>query len=124
MGEAGRDQHLVLAVGAEHRGHVPAEGGRALAQVHRDVEDRALDDAHQLVLGEGRDLEVEAAHGPARSRIGVVVLHELERDAGVGEGAPVVGLGEEAAPVLVPHRAHDLDLGNRGRAHLHRVTRG
>jgi hypothetical protein len=53
-----------------------AEGGRALADVHRHIEHRAAHHAHQLALGL-LHLVVQAAQH-ALAGAAVVVLHELE----------------------------------------------
>ena len=61
MAEARGDEELAPVLRRElHRGMV-AEGGRADADVDGDVEDAAAHDAHQLVLGEGRALEMDPA---------------------------------------------------------------
>jgi hypothetical protein len=57
-----------------------AEGGRGLAQVDGHVEDAAAGDPHELALGL-LDLVVQAAQH-ALAGAGVVVLHEVRREAG------------------------------------------
>src|SRR4029079_1580583 len=72
--EALRNPELTAIRGRELAAEPEAEGRRAAANVDRDVEDRALDGAHQLAL-RAPDLGVQAAQdGPFGAR--VVVLHE------------------------------------------------
>ena len=71
--------------------------GELRAQVDRDVEHFAGDDAHELAL-RVLDLVVEAAqHAAPRAR--VVVLHERRVEPGRRERARVPALEEEAALV-------------------------
>ena len=62
VGEALRDEELAVVVLRQLHGHVLAVGRASLADVHRHVEHRAAHAAHQLALGVGRTLEVQAAH--------------------------------------------------------------
>ena len=101
MGEADGDVQLAHALIVELDGLPLAVGGRAPAQVDRDVEDPPARAAHEL--GDAvADLEVHAAHDAARGAR-VVVLHELHlrRHAELAVPLVPVGLGEEAALVAV-----------------------
>src|SRR5437868_8884407 len=96
--ESGRDEDLPEVVRAERRSHPPAEGLRARPDVHRHVEDLALDGADQLSLRLAA-LRVQAAQRPLRgSRL--VVLHEVVRDPALAIFGGVEGLEEEAARVV------------------------
>src|SRR3546814_17112624 len=53
------------------------------------------------------------------SRQGVVVLHEVRRDARRGVGLAVVGLREEAAVVAVLHRRDQADLRYGEAGYMH-----
>ena len=75
MGKTHRHPELLVVLGAEFSGHPLAEGGRAAAQIHRHIQDRAEHAAHELALGMGRELVVQAAQHTAAGA-GVVVLHE------------------------------------------------
>ncbi len=97
-----------------------AEGRRAGADVDGHVEDRPADHAHKLVLGEGRALEMQAAHRAALPGKRVVVLHELGVEARLGQALAVVGLGEEAAVVAELLRLDEekpLDLAEVAQRH-------
>ena len=64
MGEALGNEELAMVVLRElHRDVLPV-GRAAFADVHCDVEHGAAHTPHQLALGEGRTLEVQAAHHP------------------------------------------------------------
>ncbi len=118
MGEADGHQHLPPVLRRELDSDEFAEVRRGGADVDRDVEDAPARHADQLVLREGRRLEMQAAQRADRSGKRVVVLHELERDPGLGEGLAVIGLREEAAMVAEPLRRDDPDLRQRGRLDL------
>src|SRR5207244_8990333 len=76
-----------------------AERGRAAAQVHDHVEDRAARTADELGHA-APDLEVHAADDPV-ARAGVVVLDELLQDPELGVYSAAVALVEEAALVAM-----------------------
>jgi len=60
VGEAHGHPELAVVVAAEFGAHPLAEGGRAAAQIHRHIEDRADWAAHELALGLGFELVVQA----------------------------------------------------------------
>ena len=60
VGEANRHPELAVIAVAQFRSHPLAEGGGAAADVDGDIEDFPLDAAHQLALGFGLELVVEA----------------------------------------------------------------
>src|SRR5262245_6768826 len=62
--EARGDIALAEVVGAQADDNPASERRRAATHVNRDVEDLALDDAHQLALGPPQ-LEVETSKRPA-----------------------------------------------------------
>ena len=65
VGQALRDQQGLVVVGAQD-GRVPAQKSPgALAQVHRDIEHLAAQTAHELGLGMGWILKVQATHRAA-----------------------------------------------------------
>jgi hypothetical protein len=121
VGEALGDPELPLVLGGQHVALPLPERGRAAPQVHRHVEDLALDDANQLPLWK-RQLVVKAAQHPAR-RPAVVVLHEGH---GAGERLRerplVVALEEEAAGVAEHLRLDDHDVRDPGGGDLHQNT--
>ena len=81
MGEADRDQQLAPVPGGELDRDMAAEGRRRPADVDGDIEDAAAPHADELVLGEGRDLEVQPAQSAGGGGKGVVVLDELKVEA-------------------------------------------
>ena len=62
VGEAARDEELPVVFLREFNGDVLPVSGAAFAYVHCDVEHCPAHTPHQLALGEGRALEVEATH--------------------------------------------------------------
>ncbi len=64
----------------QRHGCVAAEARRAAADVDDDVEHAAPRHAHELGLGEGRKLEMQAAHRARMAREHVIVLHEVAID--------------------------------------------
>ena len=62
VGKAARDEELPVVFLRELDGDVLPVGRAAFAYVHCDVEHCAAHTPHQLTLGEGRALEVQAAH--------------------------------------------------------------
>ena len=56
---------------------MPAVSRRALTQINGNIKHRSARHPHQLVLGEGRCLKMQAAHRSLISRARVVVLHEV-----------------------------------------------
>ena len=121
MGEAGRDPELAVVLLRQLDADPLAEAGRGLAQVDGHVEDAAAGDPHELALGL-LDLVVQAAQY-ALAGAGVVVLHEVRREAGgVLEGLGVEALHEEAAGVAEDFRFEDQQVRDRGRDHFHQNT--
>lgn len=76
MGKASRYKELAVIVFRQLYGDMLPEGGRALADVNGYIEHGTLDTAHELALGEGRTLEVEAPHDTVGGH-GLVVLHKV-----------------------------------------------
>ncbi len=87
-----------------------------------DVEETAAPAADELRLRMGRSLEVEAAHGAGARRDGMVVLHEIERDAVAGQRGAGPRLLEVAARVAVARGHEPLDAGQWGVVDLHGVS--
>jgi len=86
------------AVAGRKLGGEPAfEGRRRAAKVDRHVERAAPDAAHQLRLGLGRGLEMDAAQRASAPGQGVVGLHEVVQYAVFVEDARTVGFLKEAA---------------------------
>lgn len=81
-----------------------------MADVHGHVQNGAARHADQLVLGVGRRLEVQAAHGAYLRRQGVIVLHKIQVDAQLVESRPVVGLAEKPAMIAKLVRLDNLDV--------------
>ena len=99
VSEAARDQKLLFVFLRQlHRDPLPV--GRALgAQIHRHVQHRAAGHAHQLGLGHGRVLEVDAPQDALLGGEGLVVLHEVIVQAQLLEVPGGPGLHEIAALV-------------------------
>lgn len=98
--EALRHQDLVALLGRYFEGDPFAKGLGAAADVDDDVEDPAADHAQQLVLGARRKLVVKSPDHAGGGGIGVIVLHETEIDAGLGEALGVIALYEIATRVV------------------------
>jgi len=97
----------------------PAECRRRPAEVHDHVEHRADRAADELAL-RVLDLVVEAAqHAAARAR--VVVLHEVDVDAGGGQCRRFQLSKEEAAVIAEDPGLDQLDVGDGGGRDLHRA---
>ncbi len=105
MREARGNEKLGPVRRADALGNMLTIGRRALAQIDGDIENGAAHDAHELVLRDRRNLEMQAAHDAAHGRERVVVLHELAVDARfLGEHAAAERLQEEAARIgIAPH---------------------
>src|ERR1700687_612988 len=58
---------------------------RALAQVHGDVPDAAPKATHHFHFSVGRMLEMQAPHGPDRTRARVVDLFDVATADGIGQ---------------------------------------
>src|SRR5581483_7205238 len=84
-----------------------------------DVEDGAAQDPDELSLRMRRLLEMQAAQRAGRGGEREVVLDEGAVEAGGGEVAGVVPLGEIAPRIPEPPGLIDLDLGKPGRGHFH-----
>ena len=98
MGKARRHPELLVVLGAQARPRPLAEGDRPAADIHRHIEDLPHHKAHQLSLGMGRQLVMQAPqHAPARA--GVVVLHKGGVAGGRVKGLLVPAFKEEAPPV-------------------------
>ncbi len=117
MGEAGWHVALSEIVRGERDADPPAESRRAAADIHRDVEHLALDDADQFALCVP-DLQMEAAKR-AGHRSRVVVLHERALDAVLAVAVDVIGLEEEPAPVHVHIRFDHENVRKFGRDESH-----
>ena len=98
MGEAGWHPELLMVGSAQADPNPVPEGGRTAAQIHRHVKDFPHHAAHQLALGLGRQLVMQAAqHALGRARM--VVLHKSPRPGKRLKGALVPALEEKAAPI-------------------------
>jgi hypothetical protein len=94
-----------------------------VAQVDRDIEDRAGEAAHQLALCVRRGLEMKAAHSARRSAVRLVVLHESGR-ANLGrEQVGTEHLGKVAARVAVDAGAELDQPGYVEASNFHRIHR-
>ena len=102
MGKAHRHPQLLLVLGAQLRSHPLAKRGRAAAQVHRHIEDRADGAAHELALGLGFELVVEAAQYAAAGA-GVVVLAEGDWGAHCFIKVALIPALEKEAPLIAKH---------------------
>jgi hypothetical protein len=98
--EASGDVERVARVGGEHHGEMPAARGRAGADVHDHVPDRAAGAADELDLLERRGLEVQAAQGAAAVVEGDAALGDVRIEAVGLKLSTAVRTGEKAAIVL------------------------
>ena len=110
VGDAGRDEHAAVVVGAvgalaEVEGERGAVGGRALAQVVQH--DPGVPNGHVPVVGLVQ-VVVQADDG-AGLAVAAVALDHL---ATLGEPLAPVGLDEVAALVTVDHGLDDVDAGD------------
>lgn len=119
--KARRNPQLPVVVLAEFDPVPLPEGRRRPAQVHRHVEDAALDDPYELSL-RLLDLVVQAAQH-AFAGAGMVVLHEVHVEpGGLAEGLGVEALHEEAAGIPEDFRLDDQEAREAGFRHLHQNT--
>jgi hypothetical protein len=115
VGETLRDEQLVPFRGRQaDAGPLPVSR-RAGADIDRDIEYGAARDAHELVLGERRRLEMQATQDSDFARQGMIVLDEVEIDPNRREGSLTPGFREEAALVgqLAGAELHDTVQGQR-----------
>ena len=77
VGESAGHEELQMIFLRQLHGHMAPVGRRTLADVDGNVEHPAAHAAHEFALGEGRTLEMQAAHHAAR-RARLVVLHEID----------------------------------------------
>src|SRR6266480_183143 len=78
MREPDGNKKLVPVGGTDDARHVLPIRRASLSQVNRHVKDRSPDHAHELDLGERRNLEMKPAHHAALHGKRMVVLDELE----------------------------------------------
>ena len=117
MGETGRDEHLAEVVAGELGARPLAEGGRARSDVHRDVEDLALQRPDQLALGP-LHLRVQSPERAAvRARL--VVLDERVRDARFAVLSLVERLQEMTAGIAEDVRLDEQDAREIGIQYTH-----
>lgn len=76
VGKATGDEDLTVVGITELYSHMLAVGGAALADVHCHIEDGAFDATHELALGKGWCLEVEATKDAIGGHA-FVVLHKV-----------------------------------------------
>ena len=125
-GRPGRD----LRAGADWRGLVgrdvrqlpAAERRRTDADVHHHVVKRAATAAHQLGLGMGRRLKVQAPQRTHASRHRMIVLHPVDVETCFRHPLARPALTEEAARVPEPFRLQDDHALKLGRLYQHRTS--
>src|SRR5215208_913334 len=115
VGKALWNQQLPPVLRRQLGGDMTAEGGRGPAQVDRNVEYSTADDAHQLVLREGRYLKMQPSDRPGALREEVVLLHEIENEPGGLERAALVDFGQEPAGIAEFLRRQQFYRGDRRR---------
>ena len=118
MREADRHQDLVPLVRHQLDLDVLAEGRGAATQVDVDVEDASPRDTDQFRLAVGRKLVMEAANRAGAGRPAVVLVNQLEIEAGLLEEEPVVRGQDEAPRIRLRLGAKHLEVGNGERADL------
>ena len=107
MGKTAWDIDQILLFGREGDAGPLAESGRADANVDRNIQGFAFDDATELGLGV-QQLIVKAAKSSAGGG-GVIVLKKDVFDAEVYEFGVVVSFEERAARVAMDHGAQLID---------------
>ncbi len=88
-----------------------AIGWRAGADIDRDIEDTAFDDAHQLRLGKRGRLIMQSANSAGSDRVGGIILHEAQLDAVPRKYLRMISFAEPAACVIEPGRLDEKDAG-------------
>ena len=96
--------------------HFPNVGERP-AEIERDIENFAADDAHQLSL-RPLNLVMQSAHH-IFLRVRVVVLHECVADAELSKSTLVVTLQKEAAVVAEHFGFEQQNSGQAGEDFFH-----
>ena len=81
MRKAARDEELLLVLRRELHADPLAKLRRALADVHRHIEDRAARRTQELRLAHRIELIMQPAQRPLLSRVRLIVLHEIYMDA-------------------------------------------
>ena len=81
MCKAARDEELLLVLRRELHADPLAELRRALADVHRHIEDRAARRTQELRLAHRIELVMQPAQRPLLSRVRLIVLHKIYMDA-------------------------------------------
>ena len=118
VGKALRDVHLSVVVAREFNGDGLTEGGRARADVERNVENSAGDDAHEFGLRMFSFLIMQTAQR-AFERKRSTVLHELLGNADFVKCTPVVRLQKIASVVPEDGGLEYQDLCDGGGNDLH-----
>lgn len=93
-----RHPEAFVGFGGEHVAIPFAEGRGAFPKIHQYIEHRAGGDPHELPLGRGAALVVQATEN-ILCGAAVVVLHEIGADAELGEGFLVPRFEEKTARV-------------------------
>src|SRR5437660_3737338 len=83
-----------------------------------------MDHADQLVLGEGRRLEMQPAHGSLPRRQRVIILDEIERQAGCLELAASIDFGKKTAVVAELQGGDQLYVADGSRLHANGHVEG
>src|SRR5262245_47088341 len=103
---------------------MPTKGGRAVTDIHGDIKDGAPCHTHELALGMGRTLEMEAAQHTSGARQRMIVLYEGTTYAGSAQHLMVVSFRKEAALITKNRRREELHLSQSKRFNLHRPSLG
>ena len=116
--EAFRYPQHEFVLGRQFQRDMLAESRRTLADIHRDIEHRALHHAHQFAL-RMLDLIVQSAQHVLRGAR-VVVLHEIDIAAGqLGKPAPVETFKKESSVIAEYFGFDDQQVGDGGMDQLH-----
>jgi len=75
-----------------------------LAEIHRNIEDGAPDNAHKLGLSSRRDLQVKAANGSRPGRERLILLYESCGDPPEAKFLRAIGFREISSLVFEPAR--------------------
>ncbi len=109
----------MFVLAGEFEGFPLSEGGRTAAEVKRDIENLAGDDADELSLGLA-NLIMQAADDIFFG-IGMIVLHERLWNAEFGKRALVVAFQKEAAVVAEHARFEEQKSGEASGDFFHRT---
>ncbi len=120
MGEAARDEELAVVVFTEFYSNMTAVSRRAFADVYCDIENPALDTAHELALSVRRLLEMKSAHNSVGGHA-FVVLDKIYRTDLLVEFTLGERLEKVAPVIFKDFGLYDYDTVYRGFDYFHKL---